>query len=53
MAENYAVEGIPTMAVNGEYVAQGDTLAQILDNTDKLIARVRAERAATTPAAKH
>jgi thiol:disulfide interchange protein DsbA len=53
MAENYGVEGVPTIAVNGEYVALGNTLAEILDNTDKLIARVRAERAAPTSAVKH
>jgi len=52
MAENYRVEGVPTMAVNGEYVAQGATFAEILANTDKLIARVRAERASARPAAK-
>jgi hypothetical protein len=38
--------------VNGEYVARGDTLAEILDNTDKLIARVRAEHPVATPAPK-
>jgi protein dithiol oxidoreductase (disulfide-forming) len=52
MAEKYAVEGVPTMAVNGEYAARGDTFAEILNNTDKLIARVRAEHAAAAPAAK-
>ena len=52
MAESYRVDAVPTMAVNGEYVAQGTTFAAILDNTDKLIARVRAERASARPAAK-
>jgi thiol:disulfide interchange protein DsbA len=52
MTELYGVDGVPTMAVNGEYVARGDTLAEILDNTDKLIARVRAEHPAATPAPK-
>jgi len=51
MAERYAVGGIPSMAVNGEYVALGNTFAEILSNTDKLIARVRAERPAPRPAA--
>jgi thiol:disulfide interchange protein DsbA len=46
MAAVYGVEGVPTMAVNGEYVAQGSTLPEILANTSKLIERVRAERAA-------
>lgn len=49
-AEMYGVEGVPTMAVNGEYVAQGKTFAEILDHTDKLIAKVRAERARAKPA---
>lgn len=52
-AQLYGVEGVPTMAVNGEYVAQGKTFAEILDNTDKLIAKVRAEHGSATPAAKH
>jgi protein dithiol oxidoreductase (disulfide-forming) len=53
LAENYGVEGVPTMAVNGEYVAEGATFAEILVNTDKLIAKVRAERASAAPATKH
>jgi protein dithiol oxidoreductase (disulfide-forming) len=52
-AESYGVEGVPTMAVNGEYVSQGKTFAEILDNTSKLIAKVRAERSGAAPAAKH
>jgi protein dithiol oxidoreductase (disulfide-forming) len=52
LAEKYGVEGVPTMAVNGEYVAQGQTFAEILSNTDKLIAKVRAERASAAAAAK-
>jgi len=53
LAENYRIDGVPSMAVNGEYVALGSTFAEILDNTDKLIARVRAERTSATPAPKH
>jgi protein dithiol oxidoreductase (disulfide-forming) len=53
LAEKYGVEGVPTMAVNGEYAAQGQTLAEIIANTDKLIAKVRAERASAAAAAKH
>ena len=52
-AEKYGVEAVPTMAVNGEYVARGDTFAEILSNTDQLIARVRAAHGAAAPAAKH
>jgi protein dithiol oxidoreductase (disulfide-forming) len=51
MAEDYGVDSIPTMAVNGEYVAHGNSYVEILSNTDKLIARVRAERAAASGAA--
>jgi thiol:disulfide interchange protein DsbA len=50
MAEDYAVDAVPTMAVNGEYVALGESYAEILTNTTKLVARVRAERAAAKPA---
>ncbi len=53
MAEKYGVDAVPTMTVNGQYAARGDTFAEILSNTDKLIARVRAEHAAAAPPAKH
>jgi protein dithiol oxidoreductase (disulfide-forming) len=65
MAEDYAIDSIPAMAIDGKYVAMADPargelgyLQQLLENTDKLIARVRAEHAAaspaaSTPAAKH
>jgi protein dithiol oxidoreductase (disulfide-forming) len=53
MAEKYQIDSVPTMAVNGEYVAMADAspgeepyLNELLANTEKLIARVRAERAA-------
>ena len=53
LAENYRIEAVPTMAVNGEYQAMGKNLAEILANTDRLIAQVHTEvRAAGTPA-KH
>lgn len=45
MATNYGVEAVPTMAVNGEYVAKGSTFAEILANTSKLVERVRAAHA--------
>jgi protein dithiol oxidoreductase (disulfide-forming) len=60
MAEDYAIDSIPAMAVDGHYVAMADPqrgelgyLQQLLENTDKLIARVRAERAQAGAAAKH
>ena len=51
MAVRFAVDSIPAMAVDGRYVAQANPdpgevpyLTELLANTDKLIARVRAER---------
>jgi protein dithiol oxidoreductase (disulfide-forming) len=49
-AEDYGVDGVPTMAVNGQYVALGSTFPEILGNTTKLIARVRAARGGARPA---
>ena len=50
LVENYRIEAVPTMAVNGEYLAMGKTLAEILANTDRLIAQVQSEaRAPGTP----
>jgi thiol:disulfide interchange protein DsbA len=52
MAEDYGVEAVPTMAVDGRYVVLGQSFADILANTDQLITKVRAERAAAKPAPK-
>jgi len=60
MAEKFQIESVPSMAVNGEYVAMADPspgempyLNGLLASTDKLIAKVRAERAAAPkPVAK-
>jgi protein dithiol oxidoreductase (disulfide-forming) len=59
MAEKFQIDSVPSMAVNGEYVAMADAAAgempylnALLTNTDKLIARVRAERTTTKPAPK-
>jgi len=52
MAERYGIEGVPSLAVNGQYVAvsaaqvEQQSLTERLANTDQLIARVRAEQAA-------
>lgn len=46
MVENYKIEGVPTLAVDGKYVALGNTFEQLIANTNALIAKVRAERAA-------
>jgi len=50
MAEDFQITGVPTMAVDGRYVALGDTQLELLANTDKLIAKVRAEHAAAAKA---
>ena len=53
LVENYRIEAVPTMAVNGEYQAMGKNLAEILANTDRLIAQVHTEARAAGPTAKH
>lgn len=58
LAERYGVEGVPTLAVNGEYVAlstakdEQQALTETLAHADELIARVRGERAAKPAAGK-
>jgi protein dithiol oxidoreductase (disulfide-forming) len=52
MGEDYAVDGVPTVAVDGRYVALGNEQPDILANADKLIKKVRAERAKAAPAPK-
>jgi protein dithiol oxidoreductase (disulfide-forming) len=59
MAEDFRIEGIPSLAVDGRYVAhtggsadEEQALHELLANTDELIARVRSERAAAKPAPK-
>jgi protein dithiol oxidoreductase (disulfide-forming) len=52
LAESYGVDAVPTLAVDGRYVALGNTYLEILANVDQLIAKVRAERAAVK-AVKH
>jgi hypothetical protein len=54
MAEVFVIEGVPTMTVDGKYVALGDTFEDILANTDMLVAKERAQVRTTHPApAKH
>jgi len=59
LVSDYLIDSVPTMAVDGRYVAMADPapgesayLVQLLANTDKLIARVRAARAAAVKPAK-
>jgi len=58
MAENFRVEGVPTLAVDGRYVAlvpnsaedEAQRFNNLLATTDQLIARVRSERVAAKAA---
>ena len=57
MAEDFQISGIPSLAVDGHYVAmvpaglsETEGLKALLATTDELIARVRSERAAAKPA---
>jgi thiol:disulfide interchange protein DsbA len=52
MAMAYGIDGVPTLAIDGRYVAIGHDHDEILRNVDQLIAKVRAERAAAKPAPK-
>jgi protein dithiol oxidoreductase (disulfide-forming) len=57
MAEKYLIDSVPAMAVDGRYVGMADPnrgemgyLAQLLENTDQLIALARKTHGATAPA---
>jgi thiol:disulfide interchange protein DsbA len=59
MAQNFRIEGVPSLAVDGRYVVhstgsqdemQGFT--ELLANTDELISRVRSERATAKPVSR-
>lgn len=59
MAEDYGIDSVPSIAVDGHYVAMSDPskgemgyLQQLLENADKLIAKVRAERPRSKAPAK-
>ena len=45
MVDNYKIDGVPSLAVDGKYVVIGKTFEQLLANTDALIAKVRTEHA--------
>lgn len=61
MVENYKVDGVPTLTVDGRYVVLGNSFEQILKNADAVIAMARAQKAAASgglvpavaPAASH
>jgi protein dithiol oxidoreductase (disulfide-forming) len=46
MIENYKVDGVPALAVDGKYLVLGSSFEQMLSNLDGVIAKARAERAA-------
>ena len=46
MVENYKIDGVPALSVNGKYLILGNSFEQLLANTDGVIAKVRAEQAA-------
>jgi thiol:disulfide interchange protein DsbA len=46
MIENYKVDGVPSLAVDGKYLILGSSFEQMLSNLDGVIAKARAERAA-------
>ena len=57
LAQRYLIEGIPSLAINGTYVAmansehgQGPYFADLIAHTDQLIARVRSETPARSAA---
>ena len=53
LAEKYGIEAVPTLTVNGEYLVMGQTFAEMLLNTDRLIAQAQSEAHAAGNAAKH
>jgi thiol:disulfide interchange protein DsbA len=61
MVENYKVDGVPTLTIDGKYVVLGNSFEQIIQNADAVIAMVRAQKAAASggpvpavaPAANH
>lgn len=60
LVEDYQIDGVPTLAVNGRYVVlspqeatdEEQVFKTMLDRADQLIARVRRDQGAPAPAAK-
>jgi protein dithiol oxidoreductase (disulfide-forming) len=50
MVENYKVDGVPTLTVDGKYIVLGNTFEQMLQNADAVITMVRAQKAGTQAA---
>lgn len=45
LAQAYKIEGVPALAIDGKYLAGGQSLEEVLANVDKLIAKARGEKA--------
>lgn len=52
MTEEYGIEGVPALVINGEYLALGSNFAAMLVNADHAIAHVRAAGSTGRAAAK-
>jgi protein dithiol oxidoreductase (disulfide-forming) len=46
MVEDYKIDGVPSVAIDGKYLVMGNSFEEILSNADGVIAKVRAEHAA-------
>jgi thiol:disulfide interchange protein DsbA len=46
LLENYKVEGVPSLAIDGKYVVLGNSFEEILTNATAVLAKARAERKA-------
>jgi thiol:disulfide interchange protein DsbA len=53
MVENYKIEGVPMLAVDGRFIILGNSFEQFLSNADRVIAKARSERTPTAAAASH
>jgi protein dithiol oxidoreductase (disulfide-forming) len=45
MVENYKIDGVPALAVDGKYLVLGNSFELLLANTDAVLAKVRAQQA--------
>ncbi len=52
MVQDYEVDSVPKLVVEGKYVILGDSFSEIIANTDKVVAKVRAARGAAMPKKK-
>ncbi|MDR0777327.1 MAG: thiol:disulfide interchange protein DsbA/DsbL [Azonexus sp.] len=45
LSQAYKIEGVPALAIDGKYLAGGQSFDEMLANADKLIAKARSEKA--------